>query len=147
MPSQAGGISCSVRIGSPLCPGPASYLPSRCYSMVSRGRTPDDPHRNGWRATDGEGEIKPGVVAGGCVFLTPEAERVLRDQRRMSCEVTRHQVWFRGELRRWAPAPPGKPSTTLEPDPPLSVELSSTEIMGVRYTVLCDEVDSLLPPR
>ena len=111
-----------------------------------RVRPPDDPHGNGWRASDGEGEIKPGVVAGGCVFLTPEAERVLRDQRRMSCEVTRHQVWFRGELRRWAPAPPGKPLTTSEPDPLLRVELSSTEIMGVRYTVHCD-VDSMFPPR
>src|SRR6266567_1132039 len=50
-------------------------------------------------------------------------------------------------FRSWAPALPGKPLTTSEPDPPLSVELSSTEIMGVRYTVHCEEVDSVFPPR
>ena len=94
-----------------------------------------------------EGEITPGVVAGACLFLTPEAERVLRDERRMSCEMTRHRVWFRGELRRWAPPRPEKPLTTSEPDPPLRVELSSTEIMGVRYTVHCEEVDTMFPHR
>ena len=138
-----------ARIGMPMksCTDQHAWYMDGPEPSLWRAPPPNDPHLNGWRGTDGEGDIKPGVVTGECVFLTPAAERVLRHQRGMSCEVTRHQVWFRGELRRWAPAPRGKPLTTFEPGPPLRVELPPTEIIGVRYTVHCEEVDSMFPPR
>ncbi len=83
-----------------------------------------------WRGTEGEGDISPGVVIGGCAFLSSEGNELLLNTRGVTCEITRYRVSFRGKLGQFAPA--GAPPDTFR------VELSPTDIVGIRYTFHCD---------
>lgn|SRR5574341_353809 len=85
-----------------------------------------------WMQASVEGDISPGVVTGACRFLEPEAERVLREEHGITCELTRHRVRLDARLR--GDAMGGLDSLRLDLDP--------TEIIGVRYTINCDAAKS-----
>jgi hypothetical protein len=85
---------------------------------------PDDPRPAWWWGT-GQASISPGVVVGPCPFLRAAHARFLREQRGVSCEVTRHEVWFEASIRR--------PDGSTFP-----LRLVPTGILGIRYTVHCD---------
>ena len=86
------------------------------------------PDHATWLPASAEGDISPGVVTGPCRFLEPEAERVLRKEHGITCELTNHRVRFAARLlgSTWAP-----------PDS-MRLALDTTEILGVRYTINCD---------
>lgn len=99
------------------------------------------PDQNVWLATDGDGDISPGVVIGECAFLEPEAAGFLREERGITCALTRHRVRFRAQIQR--DASPSPPSFAF--DPAISrVELGPTEVIGVRITVDCDAAERRL---
>lgn len=87
--------------------------------------------QKGWTQESTKGNISPGIVAGGCAFLQPEAERVLRTEHGITCQVTRHHVHLGATLR-----------TVSAGVDSLRLELDSAEIMGVRYTIDCDAAKS-----
>lgn len=87
-----------------------------------------------WVATDGEGDISQGEVIGECPFLTPEAPTWLREERGMTCELTRHKVRFRAHLRRAGQSLKVVPDSSA----PTEIELRSSEVIGIRITIECD---------
>ena len=88
-----------------------------------------------WVAIDGLGDVSQGDVIGECPFLTPDAAVWLRENRGMTCELTRHKVWFHAQLERANSQlrPVVEDSSTAS-----EIELASTEIIGVRMTFRCD---------
>lgn len=93
------------------------------------------PEHDGWMQEFVAGDISPGAVTGACVFLTPDAERVLRDEHGITCELTRHRVQLAATLRA---AAGGLDS--------LRLELDTAAIIGVRYTINCDAAKSTASP-
>ena len=89
------------------------------------------PGHGAWIQASVEGEITPGVVTGSCRFLELEAERVLREEHGITCELTNHRVRMSALLRD---AVAGSDS--------LRLILDSTDIIGVRYTINCDAAKS-----
>ncbi len=112
-----------------------------------RSTPPDGPHYNNWAGTDGRGDITAGVITSSCMFLTPEAERRLLEERGMSCSLTRHRVWFRGELRREVATPRGGAPMVSDTSALVHMELEPTDVLGVRYTVHCDKLAGAFPPK
>lgn len=111
-----------------LVPGLGSCLgenvdrPARALAAVT-------PNQDMWLPADAEGDISPGVVTGGCGFLPPERARFLRQEHGITCELTRHRVRFSAHVRNF--------SSLRGPDSS-RVDLPSTEIVGVRYTINCE---------
>jgi hypothetical protein len=91
---------------------------------------------SGWAGSDGEGDISQGVVISECPFLTPGAAALLRERHSMTCDVTRHQVRFHARLYQRADAW-GRPLVPERHDSS-EIELSPSEIIGIRLTVYCD---------
>jgi len=83
------------------------------------------PGQGQWIQAFAQGEISPGVVTGACRFLQPEAERILRDQHGITCELASYRVRFVALLHGFTSA--GSDS--------LRFALDTTEIIGVRYTI------------
>jgi hypothetical protein len=81
-----------------------------------------------WIQASAGGDISPGVVTGACRFLEPEAERYLREEHGITCELTHHRVRFAARLRGYVLA--GLDSMRLD--------LDMTELIGVRYTINCE---------
>jgi hypothetical protein len=94
------------------------------------------PDQSSWLAESVQGEISPGVVTGRCSFLEPESERVLREEHGITCAVTRHRVHFAARLEGFAVGGPDK----------MRLELDTTEIVGVRYTIDCPALESTVRP-
>ena len=111
------------------------------YHFVTIGPEPtvyvasDDAHRT-WVSTDGEGDISPGIVMGECPFLAPESAHWLRDMRGMTCALTRYQVRFRAQLQRTDVS--SSPLVLEGANGSSEIELTSTEIIGIRITFHCD---------
>lgn len=105
------------------CLGAGGERPSPLVTAV----TPDGER---WLPESVQGEIAPGVVTGPCAFLEPEAERVLRGEHGIICEMTRHRVTFAAELRSFGAA-------GLDT---IRFHLDTTEMVGVRYTIDCNTV-------
>ena len=104
-----------------------------CLSeSVDAAVTAITPDHTTWIQASVEGDISPGVVTGACRFLEPEAERVLRDDHGITCQLTNHRVRFAAQLSGHALG--GLDSMRLA--------LDATEILGVRYTINCDAVRS-----
>lgn len=79
-----------------------------------------------WWASDGDGDVSPGVVTGACAFLTPEDARVLLDARGITCDMTHHRVRFHVRLMR-----AGSRETS-------DLDLPPADAIGFRYTIHCD---------
>lgn len=90
------------------------------------------PSREPWIQSSVEGEIEPGRVTGPCRFLEPEAERVLRDEHGINCELTSHRVRLGALLLSQA----GGAQDSLRFD------VDADAIVGVRYTIDCDAARS-----
>ncbi|MGH8544833.1 MAG: hypothetical protein ACREX3_14645, partial [Gammaproteobacteria bacterium] len=86
------------------------------------------PDQAMWVQESVEGDISPGLGTGACRFLEPEAERRLRDEHGITCELTTHRVSLAARLHGYAVG--GSDSMRLD--------LDTTEIIGVRYTIDCD---------
>lgn len=106
-----------------------------CSAVNARATTPVVGavalDQEGWTQESTDGDISPGAVVGGCGFLQPEAERVLRTEHGITCQLTRHQVHFGATLRAF--------SAGVDT---MRLELDTAEIMGVRYTIDCDVAKS-----
>jgi hypothetical protein len=107
------------------CLGEDVQQPAPLVSAITPG------HRL-WIQASVEGDISPGVVTGACRFLEPEAERYLRDEHGITCELTTYRVRLVARLHGYALA--GSDSMRLA--------LDTTEIIGVRYTIDCDAAKS-----
>ena len=94
------------------------------------------PDQGMWIQASVEGDISPGVVTGPCRFLEREAERFLREEHGITCELTTHRVRLGARLDGYAVAGPDK----------LRLDLDTTEIIGVRYTIDCDAARSKFFP-
>lgn len=92
------------------------------------------PDHGAWIQAAVEGDISAGVVTGACRFLEPDAERVLREEHGITCELTNHRVRFAAQLR----------SDALGGSDSMRLDFDSTEIIGVRYTINCDIAKSRL---
>ena len=84
--------------------------------------------KEAWIRESVEGDISPGVVTGTCGFLEPEAERILREEHGITCEVTNHSVQLAARLRGYSVGGPDS----------MRIDLDPTAISGVRYTIDCD---------
>lgn len=95
-----------------------------------------------WGAVAGVGDISPAEEEGDCGFSDDDA-RFLLEETGATCRRTSHRVRLRAQLRRSAqgraPADPGTERFTLE--------VPVTEVVGVRYTIHCDERPELRPCR
>jgi hypothetical protein len=105
-------------------------LPASCVADSVNRPTPIvtaiTPGQGTGVQTTVDGDISPGVVTGACRFLEPEAERVLREEHGITCELTTHHVRFEAQLIR--------------------LSLDSTHIIGVRYTINCGAAKSRHSP-
>ena len=90
------------------------------------------PSRGPWLQSSVEGEIEPGTVTGPCRFLEPEAERVLREEHGITCELTSHRVRLGALLVAQAGAGPDS----------LRFDLDADQVVGVRYMIDCDAARS-----
>lgn len=108
-------------------------VPSGCLGeSVDPLVTAITPEQGMWIQAFVEGDISPGVVTGPCGFLEPEAERVLRKEHGITCELTNHRMRFAAQLLGFAVAGPDS----------MRLSLDTTEILGVRYTINCDAAAS-----
>lgn len=103
-----------------ICLGESDDQPRLRVTVI----TPDGQR---WLPESVQGDISPGVVTGECAFLEPEAERFLREEHGVTCQLTRHRVTFDAELRTFV----GVLDT-------MRLHLDSTEMVGVRYTINCN---------
>jgi hypothetical protein len=88
---------------------------------------PDDPDQDGWQGESGHVDISPGVVVGNCEFLASDVLQHLREKMGVTCNLTRHTIAFSAVARRG--------------DQTISVDLSPTEVLGIRYILHCDGSD------
>jgi hypothetical protein len=108
-------------------------LPANCnVDQSTPAVTAITPNGGTWIPASVEGDISPGVVTGSCRFLEAEAERFLREEHGITCELTNHRVRLAARLLGYTVA--GPDSTRLA--------LDTTEILGVRYTINCDAAAS-----
>lgn len=104
------------------CPGENIDRPRPMLEVVT-------PNHQTWLPDSTEGDISPGVVIGACAFMEAESALFLREEYGITCETTRHRVRFSALVRNFA--------SGRWPDSS-RVDLPSTEIVGVRYTIHCD---------
>lgn len=112
---------------------------ANCSKMGTQQSAPlitaSTPEQGQWTQLSVAGDIFPGVVTGACRFLAPDAERVLRDEHGITCELTTHQVFLDARLHLLASARSDS----------MRFGLDTTAIVGVRYTIDCDVAKSALP--
>jgi hypothetical protein len=93
-------------------------------------------------ATEGEGEVSPGAVAGECRFLAADAAGMMNDEYSITCALTRHTARFRFRVERFSRAIPGAGPPHAQGS--TDIELSPTEVLGIRYTIHCDDRERIL---
>ena len=104
--------------------------------LDSAGGVPRDP-RLAWASVSGTASVSPGEDVGDC-RLSPDDARTVYEQTSATCRRATYQVRFRAIMRQVALG--GEPYHRRPVGTAtLTVELPETEVIGVRYTLHCDQ--------
>jgi hypothetical protein len=123
------------RFDLPLAPGPRNCPGVRLVGPDPWLRVIEADLSTGI-ATEGEGNVSPGAVVGECAFLAADAAGLMNDEYGITCALTRHTARFRVRVQRVSGSTAGEPARAAAST---VIELSPTIILGIRYTIHCDD--------